>query len=352
MPPGGPVPPPGQPPYGWPTGALPPAQSPTRRNTLPLITSAVLLVLLALVAIPLVLRGGDDDTEGTATGSPGQSGSDTIASPTPPPPVTPEEYQGALTALDSAFTTSLSSVSKARTPATVRNATDALATLARSEASKLEAITPPEVVAPTHSRLVTALDALSSSLASASIGGICAGSSAVPMISRQNAVNSIRLASQELATTDPTRPYKVGSWLPKEANDPNRKLANGKFIKKTGTTGSGQLKIKNNGKYDAVVSITPEKSKTPTIIVYVGAKKNYTVRGIKAGTYNIYLTSGTDWDTTGKTFSRDCDFGRFDQSFKFTNTSTMYTIWEITLAMSAGGNAPTSSVNPDDFPVG
>jgi hypothetical protein len=328
-------------PYAWQVPAPPPAR-PRRRNRMVFVTSGLLLALLALLVVPLVIDSGDD-------GSPG--GGNRGSAPAAVPAASPEQYQLALTSLDSALTTGWRKLSAARTPATVRNAADALALTVQSEAEKLRGMTPPDQVAAAHGELVSALEELSAGLSSGSTENVCSGSSATPRLSRGAALNQVRTAAQALGAADPAHPYRVGTWVPKVTKDPKRRLTNGKYIKRTMSSGAGQLKIKNGGGADGVVSIVAGNGK-PAIVVYVRGKQNFTVRGIRDGSYHVFLSTGSDWDAAAKTFSRDCAFERFDDAFKFRTTSTTYTIWEITVQAVSGGNATATSVSPDDFPIG
>jgi hypothetical protein len=314
-----------------------------------LLTSALLIVLLALAVVPAALQSGDDGGSGSPGGGAGPNG----GSATPAVAASsPEEYQQALTTLDSSLTEGMRKLTAARTAPTVRNAADAMALAVDAQTEKLRAMAPPEAVAAAHDRLVTALEGLSAALTSGSTEGVCSGSSAAPRISREAAVNELRAAARALGAADPAHAYRVGTSLPKVAKDPNRRLSNGRYLKRTASNGSGQLKIKNGGRTDGVISIVPGKAKQPTVTVYVRGKQNFTVRGVRDGTYHIFVTSGTDWDSAARTFSRDCTFARFDDPFKFSTTSTTYTIWEVTVSAVAGGNATATEVGADEFPLG
>jgi hypothetical protein len=216
----------------------------------------------------------------------------------------------------------------------------------------LRKITPPDQVATAHDGLVTALQRFSAAISAGSTETVCSGSSATSWLSRETAANQVRAAAQALATADSAHPYKVGTSLPKAAKDPNRRLGNGRFLKRTASSGAGKLKIKNGGGSDGVISVVPSSAKQPTVVVYVRGKQSFTVRGVRDGTYRIYVSTGKDWDAKAKTFSRNCSFDRFDDSFKFRTTSTSYTIWEITVQAVAGGNATATAVGADEFPIG
>jgi hypothetical protein len=301
------------------------------------------MVLLALAVVPTLLHNGDD----------GQSGGAATPTDSPQPAAaSPEEYQQALTSLDNALATGMRQLGAARTEPTVRNAIDALALAVDSETEKLSAINAPDPVAAAHTRLLTALEGFSAALSSGSTDGVCSGSSAMPKISRETAVNELRAAAQALGAADPAHRYRVGTALPKVAKDPNRRLSNGRYLKRTSSGGSGQLKIKNGAGTDAVVSIVAGKTKQPAVVVYLRGKQNFTVRGVRDGTYQIYMTAGSDWDSAARTFSRGCVFERFDDTFKFNTTSTTYTVWEVTVSAVSGGNATATPVSPDQFPIG
>jgi hypothetical protein len=329
-------------PYVWPSAPVPPARR-RRGGRMVFLTSGLLVGLLALAVVPLVINGGGDG------GSPGGTPSTGTLEPAA---ASPEEYQSALTALDSALASGLRKVGAARTPATVRNAADALALTVRAETDKLREITPPEQVADAHTQLVTALEGFSDAISAGSTEAVCAGSSATSWMSRQTATNQLRAAARALAAADPARAYTVGASLPKAGKDLNRRLGNGRYLKRTMSNGAGQLRIKNGGSADGVIGVVPAKAKRPAIMVYVRGKQSFTVRGVRDGTYQIYMSTGQDWDAKAKTFSRGCSFNRFDNSLTFTTTSTAYTIWEITVQAVSGGNATATGVSPDDFPVG
>ena len=132
----------------------------------------------------------------------------------------------------------------------------------------------------------------------------------------------------------------------------NRRLNNGQYLKKGNRGGSGRLKIDNTGApTDAAISMTPINSKAAAFTVYVRAGASFTVSGVRDGNYQIYLTSGSDWDPGIPGFAFKCDFSKFADTFQFSTTRSQYTQWTITLKAAVGGNAQTDTVNPGDFPT-
>jgi hypothetical protein len=168
-------------------------------------------------------------------------------------------------------------------------------------------------------------------------------------MSRGSGAAQIRSAAGRLATADPAHRYRVGSFLPARTADRKRRLGTGTMLKRPGG-GSGHLTITNGGGVDAVVTMTPFGLPRSVVTVYLRSKGTFTVTGIPDGRYTVYVTSGNDWDSPARVFTRGCNFTRFDDRFDFTTTSSQYTIWRITLHAATGGNARTSGVDPDSFP--
>jgi hypothetical protein len=338
------------------SGPAPPATPGASRRRAKIIS--VTAIGLAVVVLAgccglsrLVLGGGDDADARPAAGT--SRGAGTSAPPVVEP-ATAEEYQQTLAAVDKSLAIAVATLAAAKTPARAQSAAAALATAAESASGQLSSTTPPEPVADAHQSLITAMDDLASAAsetdAAAGDRQVCTGSSATALFSRNGAVDGVRSAAQALATADPAHTYRVGSFLPRKTEDGNRRMRNGAYVKRTGG-GSGHLKIDNGAAGDAVISLVKSGSKRPATTVYVRGKGKHTVTGVRDGTYRIYMASGADWDAKAKRFTRNCGFSQFDDPFKFTTTSSQYTVWEVTLTPVAGGNASTSGVDPDAFPV-
>ncbi|MGH3923651.1 MAG: hypothetical protein ACRDTT_12415, partial [Pseudonocardiaceae bacterium] len=90
------------------------------------------------------------------------------------------------------------------------------------------------------------------------------------------------------------------------------------------------------------------------VSVYVSKRSEATVEKIDDGSYELFYTSGTDWDDQLETFTRSCQFERFDEPADFTTTSVtdgiQYTVMSIGLQPRIGGNARTTPVPSDSFP--
>ncbi len=146
--------------------------------------------------------------------------------------------------------------------------------------------------------------------------------------------------------------YHVDVVAQPPPGDQDRRLTNGQFVRAGSRTGRGEMTVDNGGGDDAVVSLTMNKRSVYSVYVRKGSK--YTVTGIRDGTYEIFFTTGADWDSQNQNFTRDRTFQRFDQTMTFTTTTTAterrWSTWNITLYPVVGGNANTSTVNPNDYP--
>ncbi|MEU4625696.1 hypothetical protein AB0G04_37700 [Actinoplanes sp. NPDC023801] len=356
-PPGYPPPGYGQPGYGQP-GYPPPgfaAPAAPRFGTRARIIAGALgiVVIGGLCLVPTLFRGSNAETKGNGTTT---TTATTAADPTAEavvaaPPLDPASFQSALDAADKQLADGINKLRQATTPKAVSSAADALATTVSSQSSSLSALTPPEGAGTAHRDLVDALSALEDDMtavsSSADSRNVCTGGSASAELSRAEGAADLRTAITALAAADPAAKYRFGSFLPGPTKDQNRRKPNGSYITRT-TGGSGQLKIDNGNNVDTVVNLVKVGSKKPAVSVYVRGSKKVTTGRIKDGTYQVYTSSGADWD--GKRFARNCQFSKFDSNMKFKTTSRQFTIWEIGLKTRLGGNASSSEVDPDTFP--
>jgi hypothetical protein len=330
---------PGQPYPGQPyplTG--PPQSTPSnaRRNSVIGGGLAVVLVLGCCLGVRVLGIGDDDKRASNSTSTPASAA-----------PLSPEQYVQALASADTAIGAAFGKLNTADTAAFAKVAPAAAATI-RAESDKLVAITPPAGAETAHEQLTLELESMSDMIEeSGSAKRDCPAASPWTLLLQSGWAEGIRDDAKKLAVADPQ--YKFGNFLPAAPKETKRRLKTGTFVKRSKSGGSGHLKIKN-GAEDTTVSLVPSKGKKPVLTVYVRGGGTYTARGIRDGSYRIYTASGVDWNAQQKGFTRDCAFTKFDDTFKFSTTSFSSTIWTITLAPSAGGNASTTTVDPNSFP--
>lgn len=364
--PAGPFPPPPsygpgytQPGYPQPGYAAPGyATAPPRRfgTRARVIAGAVGVALVAgICLVPTLFRESDADTtnntSGTTTTSTTAATQSTETAVPTTAPLDPAGFQASLDEANKQLSAAVGKLKSATSPRAVSSAADALAQTVSAQTSALSALTAPDSVSSAHRDLVSALSALESDLSEVSSAAdsrsVCTGGSASAALSRAGGATDLRSAITALGAADPAAKYRFGSFLPAATKDQNRRKANGSYLTRT-TGGSGELKVDNGNNVDTVINLVKVGSKKPAVSVYIRGQKKVTTGRIKDGTYQVFMSSGADWD--GKRFTRNCQFSKFDSSFKFTTTSRQYTIWELSLKVRLGGNASSSDVDSDSFP--
>ena len=330
----------GHPPPDYPP--VPPGKPRRRWLWVSLISSVVLVLLAASVVTTVILaRGvGGNRTAGTST-----------PSSTAPPQLSTLDYQQLLTATDTELGTGFATLRRARKPAAVHDAASTLSQSVQAAADRLMGVTPADNAQSVNSQLATDLsdyaNMLSKTAAAADQHDVCTASSAIVNVTAADATADLRNDIQTLAAAS----YTFGSFLPEPVKSTNRRGSTG-YLKRISNRGLGQLKINNSGAMDALVSLVPRSGSKAVSIAYVRSKGHFTVTGVRDGTYRIFVASGVDWDGSLRAFTRTCDFRKFDDTLKFSTTSTQFTVWTITLQATGGGNTPTSDVDPDQFPSG
>jgi hypothetical protein len=346
--PGQPYPPPGYPPPG---GFMPPPARPAGSNTKKaLLIGGVVVLVLALCGVGAWAISSSGNKKTPTGGSQGTAGSTGHASPAPSP-LTADAYQTALGALDTAIAPGFTELKAAHTPSKVNAAITDINSALSTQIDTLREVTPPANVASVHAAFLDALTGWASDLqseaSSATDQTICGGTSALSAVTSSDGANQVRTVAKTMSTADSSHPFQVATALPAAVGNQNRRPANGAYLKST-TKGSGKLKITNGGSTDAAVSLV--SGNKAILTMYIRAKGNFTAGRIKDGNYKIFVTTGTDYDTAAKAFTRNCDFSSFDQTANYRTTSSTYTQYSITLTPVAGGNASTSGVDPNNFP--
>lgn len=317
--------------------------------------AALLVAAAGAVALAAPGRGGTDPGTAASTGLSQSRSGDRTPSPTITPALTLAEYAQTVNQAEADLAQGFRWLRTARTPSAVSSAATALSASLTAHTNTLRSVLPPEQVKAAHEVLLLGLNALGNNIEAlaglADDRAVCAGPSATATAARSDGAAQLRTALSALKAADPSTVFRIGSFLPRPAPLPERRLANSTLIKST-KRGQGQLTVKNGGDTDAVVTLTPSGNTTATVQVYVRGSSTAKVTRIPDGTYHVYMTFGTDWDTTGRLFTRTCAFKRFDQTANFQTTATTYSANRLTVTPVLNGNATTSDVDPEDFPTG
>lgn len=278
-----------------------------------------------------------------------------VVTATAPPILSPPAYQAELQGASSAVAPTFDRLANAGSPEDARTELEQASTAAL-EAARLLDVDPPAEVLAVHRDLLAGLRQLAADLSQLSgqvtSMELCAMPSILAAVSNASGVNSLRTVREDLGSGRLGASYQWGEFLPAPTPLPERRLANGQLIDSQGRTGRGQLKVDNGAGNDAVVKLVQDGR--PIVSVYVRKGSNTTVGQINDGSYELFYTSGEDWDDHLKIFTRSCQFERFETIAEFTTTSIKggirYTIQTVGLQPAIGGNARTEAVPAQSFP--
>jgi hypothetical protein len=304
-------------------------------------------VLLACVGVPALLW--------SATGASNVIGTSGVggALPSPSPvPATPEAYAQHLSTAEEVLTASFRRIGAAATMSSLASEIEAAGTAIDGVGDKFAAMLPPPAAAQGHQQALDALTRMEYEFESIDAdrpdGRPCTGGAAVALLALSTPAELVRRAAATLKAADSR--YVFGAFMPAATPLADRKLNNGTVVSRTTRGGSNQLKVVNNNDNDAAVTLTTANTQTSVLTVYVRGKSSNTVTGIRDGVYDKYLTSGKDWDSGTRRFTRGCDYSKFDQPSNLTSNRSSYTELTITLGAATGGGSPSSTVDPDSYP--
>jgi hypothetical protein len=115
-------------------------------------------------------------------------------------------------------------------------------------------------------------------------------------------------------------------------------------------SGRGEITAENVPDHDSAVTLSQDGRAVGSF--YVARGETAQMANIPDGTYDIFFTSGVDWD--GREFTRSCTFQRFDKTQTFATTEAQnritYTKLTVILYPAPNGNAQVVDVPPDSFP--
>ena len=135
---------------------------------------------------------------------------------------------------------------------------------------------------------------------------------------------------------------------------PANRLENGAEIRRRiGTNGLGELTVQNGNTEDAVVVLVNAANNRTIRGFYVRSEMGFTEERIPPGTYAVYFFTGSDWNPSTRSFTRDSSYLQFGKGLEFTETTErqgvkiehFYDKHEITLQPVVGGNVSSSSID-------
>jgi hypothetical protein len=308
---------------------------------------------ITALGICAVVTGGCASPAAPDTATP-PAGSAEITT-TSPPALTPTAYQQKLRDGNNVLTPEFEHLATAGSLDDARAALDQ-ASSAASEVVRLLDVAPPTEVLTTHHDLLSGLQQLATDMSALSAQvtsmELCAMPSVLPSVSNTAGVNTLRAVREDLRSGRLGATYQWGEFIPAVTPLPERRLANGRLVDNQRRNGRGRLEIDNGAERDAVVELVQDGR--PIVSVYVTQGSKATVEQISDGSYDLFFTSGTDWDNQLKTFTRSCKFERFAESAEFSTKpikeGIQYTVQSIGLQPTIQGNARTESVSSQSFP--
>jgi hypothetical protein len=308
------------------------------------LTPIALAGLCALVAC----------TPGDGAAGAGGRGTPAAAEGTPSPTgLSPKRYRAELNAAIKPVRSRFASLAKTRTVDKLDGRLERTQEAITRGVDRLRDIDPPPEAAAEHTRYVDRLEAVGRRLdqltGSVADRSLCSSSALLNRLGAK-VLDDLKAAAKRLNARGDYDARAIDVKVPKRRN---RRLANGTLIRNGGRGGRAYLRIRNGLSHDAVVTLVRGKSRV--LSVYVRKNKSYQINGVRDGTYRIYFTTGDDWDGSARTFTRNCDFSRFEDPVRFqtfyTGGSIQWQNWSLTLHPVLGGNARTRSVRPGDFPT-
>lgn len=271
-----------------------------------------------------------------------------------PAALSPTVYQDKLRSVDIAVAAAMDRFATARSPEEARAGLEQ-ASAAMVEAAQLLDINPPAEAQAVHRELLAGLRQLIVDLShlrdQAMSRTLCAAPSIMGSVSNGPGMTSLRSVREALGSGRAGVSYHWGDSLPAPAQLPERRLATGQLIERMHQDGRGQLHIDNGTGHDAVVELVHDGK--PVVSVYVGQGSKTTVDTIDDGSYELFYTSGIDWDGQLKTFTRSCLFKRFETPVNFTTIPIGGAIRSTTQAVSLRdkmGENTRTTVPAQSFP--
>jgi hypothetical protein len=264
-------------------------------------------------------------------------------------PVSPEAYQTELRADGNALKAALDGIGAAPPLEPLASQVDSAASAVRAAAQRLTTIVPPTQYAAAQANLVSALDQLASQLsgvrAQVQSRELCAAPSVMATLSSLPGADALRRAAPTLGPAG----ADLTAALPAPEPLPDRHEHNGTVLRAPGS-GRGEIAAENVPDHDSAVTLSQDGRAVASF--YVARGETAQMANIPDGTYDIFFTSGADWD--GGEFTRSCTFQRFDKAATFATTETQnritYTKLTVILYPSPNGNAQVVDVPPDSFP--
>ncbi|WP_031078406.1 hypothetical protein [Streptomyces sp. NRRL WC-3742] len=244
--------------------------------------------------------------------------------------------------------TGLGKVSAAKDTVELNAALGNVGSNAARAARTLKATTAPAEAEPGRTDLLAALDALNeetSAITAVGSKNLCGVAAGQMKLTGGKGLPGLTAALAKLDTAGVRSTFTVPKLAQKPAQP--RTLENGTLVRDGGKGGKGTLKVKNTGETDAVVSLAVDGASV--VSVYAAKGQEASVDGIKDGTYDAYVSTGTDWDPDAKLFTQGCKFSRFQDKQDYDSKGSG-TVWTVTTKTTDGEGSKSDTLNVASAP--
>jgi hypothetical protein len=314
----------------------------------PRLLSCAVVTMLTLSACTSTLREpvvGPPTASGVAGATPAPSGGTPTAGM-----LTADEYRAELEEARGPVRDALKKLAGTGGLKTLGKQLDKTSTAVEGAVTRLAVLAPPAEVKLQHDNYVEALRRFGSAFGSAHQDAeaqkVCTGPAVLTRMEKAGELADVEEVAKTLTG------YPAGVVSVKAPKQQNRRLPNGRYIRSEGRPGRAYLELNNGNSQDAVIVLV--RGKTKAVTVYVRKKSKFRVQGVRDGSYKVYYTFGSDWDSKSRTFTRSCTFEQFGKSVRFKTTYTAGQIrwsdWTLTLHSVVGGTVVPKRIKPGDFP--
>lgn len=266
-----------------------------------------------------------------------------------PVPLSQEAYQAELQTVGNALKAAFDGIETAPPLEPLGNQIDSAASTVRTTTQRLATIVPPPQYVAGQADLVSALDQLANQLdglrAQVRSRELCAAPSAMTTLSTLGGTDALRRAASSLGSGG----LNLATTLPAPESLTDRRESNGKILRSPGS-GRGQLKVENNTERDTAVTLSQAGRAVGSF--YVARGETAQLANIPDGNYDMFLTSGLDWD--GGAFTRSCSYEHIETTWNFetkpVRNGIEYSVNTLKLRGGAEGNVSRVAVPPSSFP--
>jgi hypothetical protein len=152
------------------------------------------------------------------------------------------------------------------------------------------------------------------------------------------------------ATPTTNRVMKAQTSSIQERHVPAYSVPTGtRLIEDQATSGKGLLKAINGTNLDSFVIVMDSTTQERMRVISVKAQDSFTFEHVSPGNYNVFFTTGLDWDKSRERFNRQASYFEFGKILSFEEDNHSYERHTITLNPVVDGNVRARPISETDF---